>query len=99
MKLTINQNLQQGIKAHQEDRLKEVQSFYKDILKIEPAHADANYKLAIIQLTMRNTEVTLSFFKKTIISKPYFTEVYSNLCISLRKLCISKEAEFFLTKY
>ena len=93
MEKSINQVFAKAIKAYQEDKLEEAQSIYKEILKIEPTHVDANYNLAIIELTMKNTEVALSLLKKTLIAKPYFAEAYSNLGIALRRLSRFKEAE------
>ena len=54
MKLSIEQTLQKGIRAHKEGNLSEAESFYRSIIKEYPQHPDANHNLAILLITKNN---------------------------------------------
>jgi Flp pilus assembly protein TadD len=56
MKLTVNQALQQGIAAHKEGKLGEAERLYRTVLKIQPAHPDANHNLRILAISLNKTE-------------------------------------------
>ena len=51
MNLTIKQKLEQAIFAHKKGNFILAERIYRDILKSNPYHSDANHNLALIFLT------------------------------------------------
>ena len=48
MKLTIKQSLEKAIVAHKEGKLRDAEILYRDILKSQPLHPDANHNLGLL---------------------------------------------------
>ena len=63
MKLTINQILKQGNTAQQEGKSEEAEHFYREILKTQPTHPDANHNLGVVAVSKNRTLEALSLFK------------------------------------
>ena len=80
MKITI----QQAVTMHQEGKLEEAEKLYREILKTNPNHLDANNNLgALLNDTGRHDEAEASY-KKAIELKPDYAEAYNNLGITLQ---------------
>ena len=90
-KLKTNQ-IQQAITAHQEGKLKEAEILYREVLKTNPSHIDANHYLAILLLTLGRLDEAEISFKKLLELKPDtdFYEHLANTQIQLKKF---EEAE------
>lgn len=63
MDLTINQILQQGKAAHKKGKFEEAERFYREILKTQPIHPDANHNLGLIVASKDKIEEALLLFK------------------------------------
>ena len=48
MELTIDQALQKGIEAHKAGQIHEADKYYTSILKVQPAHPDANHNMGVL---------------------------------------------------
>ncbi|MFL2802548.1 MAG: tetratricopeptide repeat protein [Paracoccaceae bacterium] len=70
MKLTIKQALQQGVEAHKEGKLKEAESLYRAIIKLEPAQPDANHNLGVLALSVSKASEALPLFKTALEANP-----------------------------
>ena len=70
MELTIEQALQQGLKAHREGRLKDAERLYSDILRSQPSHPHANHNLGVLAVTQNKIKISLNLFEKAIESNP-----------------------------
>ena len=70
MEITIQDSLQQGVIAHKQGNFEEAESFYRKILKISPAHPDANHNLGIIHINSNKGNTALPFFKLAVESSP-----------------------------
>ena len=66
MQLTVDQALQKAIAAHQEGKLQDAERFYRAILEVQPAHADANHNLGVLAVSVSNPEAALPLFKKAL---------------------------------
>ena len=93
MKLTINQILKQGNTAQQEGKSEEAEHFYREILKTQPTHPDANHNLGVVAVSKNRTLEALSLFKIATEANPnseQFWISYGNVLINEKKY---KEAE------
>ena len=53
MILTVEQELQQGIAAHKEGKLKDAERLYRAILQSQPEHPDANHNLGVLAFAFK----------------------------------------------
>ena len=63
MELTVDQALQQGVKAHQEGKLRDAERLYRAILQAQPKHPDANHNLAVLAVSIGKPLEALPLFK------------------------------------
>ena len=63
MELTVDQALQQGVKAHQEGKLQDAERLYRAILQAQPKHPDANHNLAVLAVSIGKPLEALPLFK------------------------------------
>ena len=63
MEATINQLLVQAISAHQESKLEEAEHLYREILKIESRHVDANHNLGLLLVSLNKSGEALPLLK------------------------------------
>ena len=63
MEATINQLLVQAIGAHQESKLEEAEHLYREILKIESRHVDANHNLGLLLVSLNKSGEALPLLK------------------------------------
>ena len=70
MKLLTEQALKQGIAAHKDGRLQDAKRIYRDILKMQPGHPDANHNLGIIATSLNQSDVALPLFKAALQANP-----------------------------
>ncbi len=64
MAFSIKQSLNKGIAAHKKGNLEEAEKDYREILKYETMHADANHNLGILAISVGKIEEALPFLKK-----------------------------------
>ena len=98
MELNKNQILQQAITAHSEGKLEGAERLYREILKDEPTHLDANNNLGVLLQTSNRLEEAEKCYKKAIEFKPDFAEGHYNLAITSQRLNKLDEAEISLRK-
>jgi len=75
MNLTIQQALQNGIKAHKAGRLQEAERFYRAILQSQPLHPDANHNLGLLAVSVNKADIAVPLFKIALEANPK-TEQY-----------------------
>ena len=52
MELTIDEALQQSIRAHKEGKLQDAERLYRAILQVRPNHPDANHNLGVLAVAV-----------------------------------------------
>ena len=70
MELTIDQAMQQGVIAHNQGKLNIAESFYRNILRIQPFHPDANHNLGVLAISCNKSESALPLFKIALKGNP-----------------------------
>ena len=60
MKLTIENELQQGIAAHKEGKLQDAERLYRAILKSQPLHPHANRNMGILAVLVKKVCINFS---------------------------------------
>ena len=80
MEITI----QQAVTVHQEGKLEEAEKLYREILKTNPNHLDANNNLGVLLKDTGRLDEAEASYKKAIELKPDYAEAYNNLGITLQ---------------
>lgn len=96
MELTIEQAFQIAINAHRQGRLHEAESLYRQILKANPLHADANHNLGRIAMTMNKKEAALTLFKNALVINPNQSQFWISYIDALIKSFQYESAKYFL---
>ena len=84
--MDINQIFNQAITLHRNEKLEEAERLYKEILKVQSEHLDANNNLGIILEKHGKLEEAEIYYKKAIALNPNFAEPYNNLGTTLKDL-------------
>lgn len=79
-------------------KLKEAKLIYQDLLKVVPSHPDVLANLGTIELQFGNTEIGVSYLKKSISINPNQYIFLTNLGNGLIDLNKSEEAIFYFDK-
>jgi tetratricopeptide (TPR) repeat protein len=95
MELTIEQELQQGVTAHNAGNLQEAERVYQSILQRQPKHPDANHNLGLIAISVNQIEAALLLFKTALDVNPNienFWMVYIDALVKNNQLKDAKKA-------
>ena len=84
--LTIDQALQQGIKAHKAGQLQDADRLYTAILKAQPNHPDANHNMGVLAVGVGKVEQALPFFKTALAASPETAQFWLSYIDALIKL-------------
>ena len=91
--VTIQQAFEVAIQHHQSGRLAEAEALYRQILAVEPRHADALHLLGIIAHQAGRGDVAVELIRQAIALAPGVPDFHSNLGEALRALGKRDEAE------
>lgn len=76
--LTIDQALQQAIAHHQDDLLQDAERLYRAVLQAQPNHPDANHKLGVVAVQMKQPAAGLPHFKVALEPNPNQAQYWLN---------------------
>ena len=93
MEITIHQTLQQSIKAHQEGKLEEAEKLYREILKNEPKHVDANHNLGLIKISQNKSAEAIPLLKIAVETNPSIEQFWVSYTTALINEKQFEEAE------
>ena len=85
MKLTIEQALQHGIAKHKQGKLQDAERLYQAILQSQPSHADANYNLGLIAVSLNKVALALPLFKTALEAFPEIEQFWLSYIDALIK--------------
>ena len=85
-KLTTNQALQRGVKAHKAGQIQEADRLYKTILNAQPKHPDANHNLGVLAVDIGKVQEALPFFKTALEANPAAAQFWLSYIDALIKL-------------
>jgi len=86
--------MQQAVAEHQKGNLREAERVYREVLKVVPAHVDANHNLGILLVDFHQSNNALPFLKTALEGNKkveQFWVSYINALINLDKLDIASE--------
>ena len=92
--ITIEQAMQQAVAEHNKGNLQNAESVYRQVLKVVPAHADANHNLGILLVDLHQSNNALQFLHTALQGNEkveQFWLSYINALINLDKLDIANE--------
>ena len=76
MELTLDEALQQGIKAHKEGKLQDAERFYRAILQVQPDHPDANHNLGVLAVAVGKPLEAMPLFKLALGANPQIEQFW-----------------------
>jgi Flp pilus assembly protein TadD len=85
MELTIEQALQQGVTAHKEGNLQDVERLYSAILQSQPTHPDANHNLGVLAVSVNKADAALPLFKTALEANPKIEQFWLSYIDALIK--------------
>ena len=81
--VTVRQAFDLALQHHQAGRLAEAEALYRQILAVEPQHADALHLLGVIAQQVGRNDVAVDLIRRAIASDPNRPTFYSNLGVAL----------------
>ena len=91
--LIIQQIVNLALQHHQRGELAKAESFYQEVLKVDPNQPVALHFLGVIAYQSGKSDVSVDLIRKAISINPDYAEAYSNLGNTLKGLGILDEAE------
>ena len=85
MRLSIEQALQHGLAAHKQGKLQDAERLYQAILQSQPTHADANYNLGLIAVSLNKVALALPLFKTALEAFPEIEQFWLSYIDALIK--------------
>tara|TARA_B100000676_G_scaffold53280_1_gene52478 strand:+ start:639 stop:2186 length:1548 start_codon:yes stop_codon:yes gene_type:complete len=93
VELTINQALRRAIASQKNGDLLEAENLYRSILRVEPAHPDANHNLGLIEASGNKIEEALRLFKTALDANPKVEQFWFSYIDALIKENLLDEAK------
>ena len=84
--MTIQQAFELALQQHQAGRLAEAEAIYRQILVVEPRHADALHLLGVIAHQVSRSAVAVDLIRQAIAIAPENPAFHSNLAAALSEL-------------
>ena len=72
MNLTIEKAMQQAVAEHNKGNLRDAERVYREVLKVVPAHVDANHNLGILYLSVNLSKQALPLLRTALEAHPEF---------------------------
>jgi tetratricopeptide (TPR) repeat protein len=76
---TVEQAIQIAVQHHQAGRMAEAEGFYRQVLAIQPKHADALHLLGVVAAQTNRHDLAIKLIREAIAVNPSAAEFYSNL--------------------
>tara|TARA_B110000027_G_scaffold110253_1_gene118087 strand:- start:9191 stop:12037 length:2847 start_codon:yes stop_codon:yes gene_type:complete len=86
MELTFDEALQKAADAHKDGQVQEAGRRYKDILKAQPKHPDANHNMGTLAIGVDKAQESLPFFKTALEANPSIGQYWLSYIDALIKL-------------
>ena len=90
---TLADAFQQGVRHHQAGELQQAADLYREVLTIDPRHADSRHLLGMIALQVGQADAALACFDEAIRLQPRSADYHNSRGKSLRELRRLGEAE------
>ena len=90
---SVSQTFEKALEAHSSNKLKDAQSLYEDILKIDPQHPEANHNFGLIRVTQNEYARALELFKVALNTQPNVSLFWASYIDTLIKLDRITEAK------
>ncbi|MCH7685464.1 MAG: tetratricopeptide repeat protein [Planctomycetes bacterium] len=84
--VSVAETLQEGLSHHQSGRLNEAESIYRNILRIDPEHADSLHLLGVVAHQRGRHEIAVEYFHKAMALSGPAASALNNLGTFLRAL-------------
>jgi predicted O-linked N-acetylglucosamine transferase (SPINDLY family) len=89
----LAQTFEQALTHHRAGDLRQAESLYRQLLQIDPGHADALHLLGVIAHQVGNNNLAVEYIRQALRLFPEFPEAASNLGMILMELRKPAEAE------
>jgi len=86
MKLTEDEALKKGVKAHRAGQTQEAERLYSFVLNTQPKHPDANHNMGVLAVSLGKVQEALPFFQTTLEANPSIGDYWSSYIDALIQL-------------
>jgi tetratricopeptide (TPR) repeat protein len=83
---TISEALAIAIQHHNARRLQDAEKIYRQILEVEPDHAEALHLLGVINAQTGNHRLAVEYLRRALTVKPGWADAHANLGIALEEI-------------
>jgi tetratricopeptide (TPR) repeat protein len=90
--LTVPQALDLAVKHHQAGQLRRAEQIYRQILEVEPRHADALHLLGVIAYQLGHHDLAIDYVSRAVSHQPDHAEAHNTLGVALWKKGQLREA-------
>ncbi len=77
--MTLQQAFEVALQHHQSGRLAEAEAIYRQILAVEPRHADSLHLLGVIARDMGRGDLAVDLIRQALLWMPNFADAHNNL--------------------
>lgn len=98
MKLTLDQALKNGIKAHKAGKFREADQYYTAILNTKPKHPEANHNIGLLAVSVGQVEKSIHFFEVALESDASNMQFWLSYIDALIKLDRFSDAKAVIDK-
>ena len=84
--MTLQQSFELALQLHQAGRLGEAEAIYRQMLAVEPRHADALHYLGVIAHQVGRHDLAMELIQQAIALAPDTSAYYSNLGEAYREM-------------
>jgi predicted O-linked N-acetylglucosamine transferase (SPINDLY family) len=82
--MTLQQQFESGVSHHQAGRLVEAERFYRQVLALQPDHAEALHLLGMLAAQAGRLDVAVELIRRAIRIRPDFVNAHYNLGLALQ---------------
>ena len=82
--MTLQQQFESGVSHHQAGRLAEAERFYRQVLALQPDHAEALHLLGMLAAQAGRLDVAVELIRRAIRIRPDFVNAHYNLGLALQ---------------
>jgi len=82
---TVAQALELAMRYHQAGDLQQAEQLYRQILQLDPLHADALHLLGLIAHQVGRNDLAIDYIRQALLLAPKFAEAHNNLGVALKE--------------
>ena len=96
--LTVKETFTLAVQNHQKNNIKDAENLYKEILKTNPNHFQANLMLGTLSAQIKKPDIAIQLLQKAIEILPDHAVAHNNLGLAFKQLGENEKAKIVIKK-